>query len=72
MFIIDWVFDKVGYIPKINVQVGVLNKPWPFPSEVEIKNLSDKPLPIKKAVAKKPVAKKPVAKKATKVAKKAT
>jgi hypothetical protein len=60
MFIIHWVFDKLGYMPKIDMQVGKVNldvKPpefqmWPFPVEAE------KP--------KAQVKKKPVAKKATK------
>jgi hypothetical protein len=56
MFIINWVFDKFGYMPKIDMQVGKVNieAAWPFPVETE------KPK------------KKPVAKKATVVAKKAT
>ena len=66
MFIIHWVFDKLGYIPKIDMQVGKVNlevKPpefqmWPFPVETK------KP--------KAQVKKKPVAKKTTAVAKKAT
>ena len=60
MFIIHWVFDKLGYIPKIDMQVGKvkIETVWPFPVEEK------KP--------KAQVKKKPVAKKVTAVAKKAT
>jgi hypothetical protein len=59
MFIVTWVFDKLGYMPKIDMQVGKVNldvkppefKMWNFPVEEK---------------------KKPVAKKATTVVKKAT
>ena len=62
MFIIHWVFDKLGYMPKIDIQVGKVQvdteapdfKMWPFPVE------EAKP---KKPVKKKPVAKKTVARK---------
>jgi hypothetical protein len=70
-FVITWLFDKLGYMPKIDIQVGKVNletpefKMWPFPEE--------KPkTQVKKATTRKPVAKKTVAKKTTKVAKKAT
>jgi hypothetical protein len=56
MFIIHWVFDKLGYMPKINMQVGVVNEAWPFPVETE--------KPKKKPVAKKTAVRKPAAKKA--------
>ena len=60
MFIIHWVFDKLGYMPKIDMQVGKVQidtqapdfKMWPFPIEEP-----------KKPVKKKPVAKKTVARK---------
>jgi hypothetical protein len=48
MFIIHWVFDKLGYMPKISVQVGVVKK---APAK-------------KKPVAKKTTTRKPAAKKA--------
>jgi len=39
MFIIHWMFDKLGYMPKINMEVGKLDvefkAAWPFPEEVE-------------------------------------
>ena len=46
-------FDKLGYMPKIDMQVGKVNieAAWPFPE-------------IKKPVVKKTVARKPAAKKA--------
>jgi hypothetical protein len=64
-FAITWLFDKLGYMPKIDMQVGKINldlqspdfKMWPFPAET----------------AKfKPTVKKTVAKKAKSVAKKTT
>jgi hypothetical protein len=39
MFIVSWLFDKLGYMPKIDVEVGVVKSEfkavWPFPEEVE-------------------------------------
>jgi hypothetical protein len=37
MFIIHWVFDKLGYMPKIDMQVGKVNieAAWPFPDVEE-------------------------------------
>jgi hypothetical protein len=53
-------FDKLGYMPKIDMQIGKVNieTAWPFP------DVEEKP----KAAVKK---RKPVVKKATTVAKKA-
>jgi hypothetical protein len=52
MFIVSWLFDKLGYMPKIDMQVGKLDvefkAAWPFPEE-----------PKKKPVAKKRTTKKP-------------
>ena len=31
MFIVTWLFDKLGYMPKINMEVGVIHQAWPFP-----------------------------------------
>ena len=61
-FGITWLFDKLGYMPKIDMEVGKVKidtqapdfKMWPFPVE--------EPKP---AAKKKPVAKKPALKKAT-------
>lgn len=55
-FAITWLFDKLGYMPKIDMQVGKVNfdlqspdfKMWPFPNETEKR----KPA-VKKTVAKK-------------------
>ena len=80
-FVITWLFDKMGYMPKIDMQVGKVNldvKPpefqmWPF-SDVS-KDFEPRPKKkpaVKKATVRKPAAKKTVAKKTTKVAKKAT
>ena len=36
MFIVNWMFDKLGYMPKIDMQIGKVNldvKAWPFPGE---------------------------------------
>jgi hypothetical protein len=49
MFIFNWLFDKLGYMPKINVEVGM----------VEIESLDKEPKPITKPVTKPRVAKKP-------------
>jgi len=39
MFLITWMFDKLGYMPKINMEVGKLDvefkAAWPFPEEME-------------------------------------
>jgi len=60
MFIINWMFDKLGYMPKMDMQVGKVNvaTKWPFLAEVEIKSLAEEPTPIKKPAVKKPAAKK--------------
>ena len=34
MFIVTWLFDKLGYMPKVNVEVGTLAA-WPFPAVSE-------------------------------------
>lgn len=68
-FAITWLFDKLGYMPKIDMEIGKIKidtqapefKMFPFPVKTP-----------KKQVKKKPTAKKTVAKKTTKVAKKAT
>jgi hypothetical protein len=55
MFIVTWLFDKLGYMPKIDVQVGVVNEAWPFPVPKEE--------PKKKPAAKKTTARKTAPKK---------
>jgi hypothetical protein len=57
MFLITWLFDKLGYMPKIDMQVGKLDvefkAAWPFPEET----LKKKPV-ARKTTARKPAAKK--------------
>jgi hypothetical protein len=73
-FAITWLFDKLGYMPKIDLEIGKVKidtqspefKMWPFPVPEEKKRPQ-----VKKATTRKKVVKKPVVKKATKVAKKA-
>ena len=61
-FAITWLFDKLGYMPKIDFQVGKVDlkaqEVWPFPAPVK------KRPTVKKATTRKPVAKKATAKKA--------
>lgn len=33
-FMITWLFDKLGYMPKINVEVGAVAA-WPFPAKTK-------------------------------------
>jgi hypothetical protein len=68
MFIVTWLFDKLGYMPKIDVQVGKINldlkDAWPFPVPTEAPKTNPKPV-------KKPAAKKTSTRKATTRTKKA-
>jgi hypothetical protein len=69
MFIVTWFFDKLGYMPKIDMQVGKVNidAQWPFPI-TEITSLSEKPK--KKVIVPKATTKKPkVAAKTTRIKK---
>lgn len=61
MFIVTWLFDKFGYMPKVSVDTS-----WPFPA-------TQKPYTPHEfeTAPKKPVAKKPTVKKATTRKKKA-
>ena len=58
MFLITWMFDKLGYMPKINMEVGKLDvefkAAWPFPEEEKPKPRVRKTraLPSKATVAK--------------------
>lgn len=52
MFIVTWLFDKLGYMPKIEIEVGKVDA-WPFPAE-EKKPVAKKVKPRAKAAAKKP------------------
>ena len=44
-FTFTWIMDKLGYMPKIDMQVGkVVNECWPFPAEQEnVKKHGKKP-----------------------------
>lgn len=57
MFLVTWIFDKLGYMPKVSIDAN-----WPFPAVEKPYTPHEFEFPIKK----------PVAKKATKVAKKVT
>ena len=49
MFAINWLFDKLGYMPKIKVEVGALAA-WPFPAVSEdFKPRSEKKMIVPKA-----------------------
>jgi len=37
-FTFTWIMDKLGYMPKIDMQVGkITDAPWPFPAPVKRK-----------------------------------
>ena len=62
MFAINWLFDKLGYMPKIKVEVGALAA-WPFPVETEKSKIQGKKkLVVKKPALKKATTRKPKAK----------
>ena len=61
MFIVNWMFDKLGYMPKIDMQVGKLDvefkAAWPFPEEEPVEKpkprvRKTRALPSKATVAK--------------------
>ena len=52
MFLITWVFDKLGYMPKISIDAN-----WPFPAVQKPYTPHEFEQPIKKTVAKKTVKK---------------
>lgn len=54
MFAINWLFDKLGYMPKIKVEVGTLAA-WPFPAVSE----DFEPRPEKKMIVSKATTRKP-------------
>ncbi len=58
MFLITWLFDKLGYMPKIEVEVGKVEA-WPFPATPEPKT---KPKVAKKPAVKRATTRKPKAK----------
>lgn len=53
MFIINWLFDKLGYMPKITVDTKF--EAWPFPAEEKNDSSKKKPT-VKKATTRKPKA----------------
>jgi len=60
MFIVTWLFDKIGYMPKISVDAN-----WPFPATQKSYTPHEFEFPVKKTAAKK-VAKKATTRKTTK------
>jgi len=58
MFIVTWLFDKLGYMPKINMEVGKvdlnLEGTWPFPAPKTKPAVKKKPAAKKVIVSKKP------------------
>ena len=47
MFLTQWLFDKLGYMPKITVEAEI--SPWPFPAEETIVKKQVKRTTAKKA-----------------------
>jgi hypothetical protein len=46
MFLVTWLFDKIGYMPKVSIDTT-----WPFPAtQKEYKPHPDEVQPAKKAV----------------------
>jgi hypothetical protein len=70
MFIVTWLFGKLGYMPKIDMQVGKVNLDvkspefgaWPFP--IVSDDFEPRPKPV---VKKKPATKKVIVAKKPKV-----
>ena len=58
MFAINWLFDKLGYMPKIKVEVGALAA-WPFPEEPKTKPVVKKKPAAKKVIVPKATTRKP-------------
>jgi len=61
MLIITWLFGKLGYMPKIDMEVGKvklsLEDAWPFPVKTEKPKKQGKKPTVKKATTRKPKAK---------------
>ena len=53
MFLVTWLFDKIGYMPKVSIDTS-----WPFPATQEEYVAPDFEKPVKKAAKKKPALKK--------------
>ena len=69
MFIINWMFDKLGYMPKIDMQVGKLDvefkAAWPFPNPKEARKKRIEEMVAEDKPRKKPAVKKTVTRKTT-------
>jgi len=52
MFIVTWLFDKIGYMPKVTVDTN-----WPFPASQKDYTPHEFETPVKKPAAKKPAKK---------------
>lgn len=63
MILVSWLFDKLGFMPKVTVDTS-----WPFPATQQdyVAPECEKPIAKKKPAAKKAVAKKVVTKKTVK------
>ena len=48
MFLVTWLFDKLGYMPKISVE-----STWPFPAVQKPYTPHEFEMPVEKPVAKK-------------------
>jgi hypothetical protein len=58
-FTFTWIMDKLGYMPKIDMEIGKVVAPWPFPAEKEtVKKQAKKKPAVQKATTRKPRAKK--------------
>ena len=75
MFIINWMFDKLGYMPKIDMQVGKLDvefkAAWPFPDPKEAREKRIEEMVAEDKPRKKPAVKKTTARETKKPAVKA-
>jgi hypothetical protein len=47
MFIVTWLFDKIGYMPKVSV-----DSTWPFPATQKDYTPHDLEFPVKRAAKK--------------------
>lgn len=58
MFLITWIFDKLGYMPKIKADIGIITA-WPFPAEEPKAEPKTKPKVAKKPAVKRASTRKP-------------
>jgi hypothetical protein len=63
IFGITWLFDKLGYMPKIDMEVGKVElnpqNTWPFPVKTEKPKTQGKKTASKKPAVKKATTRKP-------------